>query len=161
MEQWNLRFCNFSGPLVNFKTKEYVFSSVLEFITNTKKYKDFTIIDEHIADVVMRCNSHGIKTFYCCSGHPIDKHYVNLFTSPSFCSYIAFERKPILKHMFDNSRYWNLEEDFVENGNVPVYTIRTKCECNTFKLWSNALEELRYKFSHLTNEFKQIIKMEV
>ncbi len=161
MEQLDLRFCNFRDPFVNFKTKEYIFPSVLEFITNTEKYKDFTIIDEHIADVVMRCNSHGIKTYYCCSGHPIDIHYDKLLTSPSFCSYIAFERKPIIKHMFDNSKCWDLEIDFVENGSVPAYTIRTNSKCNTFKRWSYAMEELSYKFSHLTNEFKQIIKLEV
>lgn len=63
--------------------------------------------------------------------------------------------------MFDNSKCWDLEIDFVENGNIPAYTIRTNSKCNTFKRWSNALDELRYKFSHLTNEFKQIIKMEV
>lgn len=156
MEILDLRFHDFNGTLVNFKTKEYVFPSIFEFITNSEKYKDFIVIDEHIADIVMRCNSHGIKTYYCCSGHPLDKYYDPGHISPKFSAYISFERKPIIKHMFDNSKYWNVEDGYIEMGQTPAYTICTKPGCHSFKQWYKAMNELRYRFSHLTNEFRQI-----
>ena len=34
------------------------------------------VIDEHIADIIMRCNSHGIKTYYCCAGHSLNLFYI-------------------------------------------------------------------------------------
>ncbi len=59
-----LKWTNLPGPLVNFKTQEYMYTSIGNFIIHEEEFKDFVIIDEHIADVVMRCNSHGIKTYF-------------------------------------------------------------------------------------------------
>ena len=54
-----------------------------------------------------------------------------------------------------NSKYWFLEESFVENGKYPVYRIQFKNVAD-FNTWSAAIAELKYMFSFLTNEFRQL-----
>ena len=157
MDLFDLRCTEFNGPLVNFETKQYTFQTISEVLINTEKYKDFVVIDEHVADVIMRCNSHGIKTYYCCAGHPFTKHWTH-YIDLEYSAYIAFERKPIIKHMFDNSKYWNVEESMLNADTVPSYTIRIKRNRRGFKDWCKAMKELRYKFSYLTNEFQEIYK---
>lgn len=157
----DLQGIDFPGPLVNFKTQEYTYISIGNFIKYKEMFKDFVVIDEHIADIIMRCNSHGIKTYYCCAGHALNIFYN--FTKMSICTcaynpYISFERKPILKQMFINSKYWYLIEGFVENGKYPVYRIQLKNNGN-FNIWSVAIAELKYMFSFLTNEFQKLPTM--
>ena len=96
----DLQGINFPGPLVNFKTQEYIYLSIGNFIKYKEKFKDFMVIDEHIADIIMRCNSHGIKTYYCCAGHSLNLFYVTRrgdSYTPAYDPYISVERKPILK----------------------------------------------------------------
>lgn len=154
----DLQGINFPGPLVNFEIQEYTYLSIGNFIKYKEKFKDFIVIDEHIADIIMRCNSHGIKTYYCCAGHSLNLFYVtkrgDLYT-PAYSPYISVERKPILKQMFMNSKYWFLKEGFVENGKYPVYRIQFKNVAD-FNTWTAAMAELRYMFSFLTNEFRQL-----
>ena len=64
MTATELKWTNLPGPLVNFKTQEYMYTSIGNFIIHEEEFKNFVIIDEHIADVVMRCNSHGIKPIF-------------------------------------------------------------------------------------------------
>lgn len=159
MELLDLRFIGFNGPLVNFKTKQYIFLKIYDFIVGDEDtFRDFVVIDEHLADIVMRCNSHGIKTYYCCSGHPMNKYMIE-YTDPCYSAYIAFEQKPIIKGLFEESEYWNVEDDFVSLERKPSYILRLKKKHQNFNDWCKAMEELKYKFSFLTNEFQQIRKI--
>ena len=152
MDIRELKYTNLPGPLVNFKTREYVYATVGDFIAHDDEYRDFVIVDEHVADVVMRCNSHGIRTYYSCAGHALDIPGRGI----AFDGYISFERKPILLQMFANSKYWKLEESVTGlSERHPSYGIYMK-NCYDFKSWAKAIKELRYKFSHLTNEFRQL-----
>jgi hypothetical protein len=157
MTATELKWTNLPGPLVNFNTQEYMYTSIGNFIIHEEEFKDFVIIDEHIADVVMRCNSHGIKTYFCCAGHAIDEVFVDGCESPVYSSaYIVFEQKPIIKQMFINSKYWQFSECKAGFDQLPGYAIHIKRH-DTFKDWAKAMKELQYKFSFLTNEFRQLL----
>lgn len=155
MNLLDLKCTSLPGPLINFDTREYVYTTVGKFIEHAEEYRDFVLVDEHIADVVMRCNSHGIRTYYSCAGHALDMPIGDAYQGVAFDGYIAFERKPVLRQMFTNSRYWKIEESTVEFDRYPSYCIYMK-NCDDFKAWAKAIKELRHRFSHLTNEFRQL-----
>ena len=54
MTTTELKWTSLPGPLVNFNTQEYMYTTIGNFIIHEEEYKDFVIIDEHIADVVMK-----------------------------------------------------------------------------------------------------------
>lgn len=155
MTATELKWIKLPGPLVNFKSQEYMYTTVGNFIIHEEEFKDFVIIDEHIADVVMRCNSNGIKTYFCCAGHAIDEIFNDGCEGPAYSAYIIFEQKPIIRQMFINSKYWRFSECKAGFDQLPGYALHIKQHDN-FKDWAKAMKELRYKFSFLTNNFRQL-----
>lgn len=158
--------------LVNFNTKQVLYTDVRNFKENEAKLKDFNCIDEFILEPVLKLNSGNFHTKFSCSGHALGPIYVPSHTTSKWdfiCygdndfnkAYLMLDDFTItlLAETIKQSKHWELIGNLLKIKECEYKELECY-HCTSinidFKTWSEAISELYDIVKSIKSDFTYI-----